>query len=289
MRRLLLALSLLFFMTSVLPAEAGFIADKRASIKASNQLRADKKIIKKIINLQNKLASKYDYDGLISLYSDDFKCSDGFDKETYFKLIKETWATYSDISYTTEIKNVEINNDTAKVKVYETSLATSTHTEEDTSIFGELNSYSNGTYTLKKINGNWLITSEFVNNEKSFLKYGDARFVNMDLNSPLTVKAGEYYTAALTVETPEDTMIVASIGRDSIKYPQEKPEDVFRKMPSDNILERMFLANKEGKNEYNVASIGMTKSKVYGGQIHLYMAGIAFIMTRVNVEVKEDE
>ena len=74
-----------------------------------------------------------------------------------------------------------------------------------------------------------------------------------------------------------------------IKYPQEKPEDVFRKMPQDNILERMFLANKDGKNEYNIASVGMTKSRIYGGQVQLYLAGIAFIMTRVNIEGNQDE
>lgn len=289
MRRLLLALSLLFFITSVLPAEAGFVADKKAAIKAMYQYRIDKKAVKKVVNLQNKLACKYNYDGLIALYSPEFKSSDGFDRETYFKLIKETWNTYSDITYTTAINNIKIDKDTATVNVHETSAATSTHTEEDVTIFGELNSFSNGSYTLKKIDGNWLIISENIDNEKSFLKYGDARFVDMDLKSPEKAKAGEYYTAALTVDTPEDTMVVASIGKDIIKYPQEKPEDVFRKMPQDNILERMFIANKEGKNEYNIASIGMTKSKVYAGQIHLYLAGIAFIMTRVNIEVKENE
>ena len=52
----------------------------------------------------------------------------------------------------------------------------------------------------------------------------------------------------------------------------------------------MFIANKNGKNEYNVASIAMSKSKTYGiDKVQVYMAGIAFIMTRVNVEVQNAE
>ena len=47
----------------------------------------------------------------------------------------------------------------------------------------------------------------------------------------------------------------------------------------------MFYANKNGKNEYNVASIGVSKSEqITPEKIRVYIAGLAFIMTRVNVE-----
>ena len=80
-------------------------------------------------------------------------------------------------------------------------------------------------------------------------------------------------------------MAIASIGREEITYPQNRNEEVFRKFPDDNILERMFYANKNGKNEYNIASVGISKSEAAGtGRIRVYLAGIAFILTRVNVE-----
>ena len=113
--------------------------------------------------------------------------------------------------------------------------------------------------------------------------------MDLDLVSPDKVKAGEYYTASLTVDCPDDALIVASISRDNISYPQEKTEDIFKKLPEDNLLERMFLANKDCKNEYNVASIAMSKTNVVRGSINMYIAGIAFVMTRVNVEAQNEK
>ena len=47
----------------------------------------------------------------------------------------------------------------------------------------------------------------------------------------------------------------------------------------------MFYANKNGKNEYNIASIGITKSEnITPNTVRVYIAGLAFIMTRVNLE-----
>ena len=289
MRRLLLALVLIFFINASLPANAGYFADRKAQIKVNRQIKSDKRAIKNIMKIQNKYAIEYNYDGLFSLYADDFKSTDGFDKTVYFKLIKETWESYPDISYTTDVKNIDIKGDKASVDVYETSLATTTQMEQGVTIFGELHSYSNGTYYLTKKEGKWLIDAESIQNEKSILKYGDLRFVDLDLKSPEKVKAGEYYTASLTVDAPDDAMIVASIGRDNISYPQEKADDIFKKLPDDKLLERMFLSNKEGKNEYNVASVAMSKVNVVKGMPNMYIAGIAFVMTRVNVEVQDEK
>ena len=107
----------------------------------------------------------------------------------------------------------------------------------------------------------------------------------MDLTSPETVKPGEYYTASLKIDLPENAFAIASIGRDEIKYPQSQAPEAFRKLPDDHILERMFYANKNGKNEYNIASIGITKSEnITPNTVRVYIAGLAFIMTRVNLE-----
>ncbi len=276
----------LFIFTNVfVPAQAGFFSDKKAEIIQNYQDRTAQKAIRKILEKQTKLATKHDYTGLFNLYDNDFINTDGFTKNIYFKLIKDTWTTYPDISYTTEIKEIKVDGDTASGEVYETSLATSTEIAEGVKFFGELHSYSNGVYYFKKVKGKWLISGEKVYDEKSFLKYGDTRFIEMDLVSPKSVTPGEYYTASLKVDLPQNAVAVASIGRDEITYPQEQAEEKFRKLPDDNILERMFYANKNGKNEYNVASVGVSKSQaISADKIRIYLAGLAFIVTRVNME-----
>ena len=285
MKRIVLILIVLFGFGFTESANASFISDKKIEISKKLEIRADKKAIKKTLALQEKYAAKYDVIGLSTLYHQDFVSADGFKKDVYFELIKDTWKSYPDIVYTSEVKDIRINGDSAEVDVYETSLATTTEIEQGVKIYGELNSISNGTYYLKQQDNEWLIISEKVKNEKSFLKYGDTRFVEMDLTSPETAKAGEYYTASLKIDKPTDAFIVASICQDAITYPQQKPKEVFRNLPDDNILERMFIANKDGKNEYNIASIGMSKSRTVAfDKVQVYMAGLAFIMTRVNIE-----
>lgn len=280
MKRLILIFSVLFLFN-----QSVFAADGENKFVQSIKNIPQKRAIKALIKEQSKYSKVYDLKGLATLYSDDFKSSDDFDKKIYFKLIDETWKSYPDITYTTKINKIEINGNNASVLVDETALATATKLDEDVTVYGELNSSSKGTYLLKKENNIWKFIGEEIDNEKSVLRYGDTRYVKMDLTSPKVVKSDEYYTATLNVECPEDALIIASITRDKIVYPQEKAEEVYRKLPDDNILERMFLANKNGKNEYNVAAIGMTKSRENSlGKLEVYMAGVAFIMIRVNVE-----
>lgn len=285
MKKIFLFLTIILMISACEPVHASFFDNKKTQIIQNLETRKAKKDIKKVFIQQEKYASKYDLTSLSTLYHQDFESADGFKKDTYFDLIKETWKTYPDIVYNAKIQEIRINGNKAEIDVYETSVATTTEIAEDKAIFGELNSSSDGTYYLEKINDKWLFISEKVRNEKSFLKYGDTRFVEMDLISPKTAKAGEYYTATLKINKPEDAFIVASICKDKITYPQQKTEEVFRNLPNDNILERMFIANKDGKNEFNIATIGMSKSTQTGfGKIRIYMAGIAFIMTRVNIE-----
>lgn len=288
MKRILFTLLFLICLNYANPVQANVFTDLHNNIVAKKQLRHDVKDVKKVLKLQDIYSAKYDLDGLKTIYDDSFVSSDGFSKETYFTLIKDTWKSYPDITYTTEIKGVEVKDNTATVKVVETSTATTSQIEDGVTIFGELHSQSCGEYYLKKNKDKWIFTGEKVFNEKSFLKYGDSRFVDMDLVSPQSVSAGEYYTASLKVDLPENAFAIASISRDNITYPQGKSDEVFRRIPDDNILERMFTANSDGKNEYNVASVGMSKSRILpNGRIQVYLAGLAFIMTRVNVEAQD--
>ena len=106
----------------------------------------------------------------------------------------------------------------------------------------------------------------------------------MELSAPNQTGSGKYYTATLKVDAPKDSVVVASINKENIVFPQTKTDEAFRKLPDNNILERFFISNNKNVNEYTVASVGITRAENYSAdKIRVYMGGLAFIMTRVNV------
>lgn len=280
----LLITTLLFSVAASLPSQAGILAVQKAKIEQNRIKKSTYNDIKNVIDQQSVFTNKYDLKGLSSLYANDFVNSDGFNKDVYFKLIDETWKTYPDITYKTEIKNIEFSDNYATVFTYETAVATSQEEIGDLTAIGELYSTSQCVYYLEKQGTKWLINSEKIIEETSTLKYGDARYINIELNAPKQIGANKDYTTTLKVDAPKDSVVIASINKENIVYPQTKSDDAFRKIPDDNILERVFLSNKDNVNEYAVASIGITRAENYtDNQIRVYMGGLAFIMTRINV------
>lgn len=280
----LLITALLFSIASTLPGQANILTTQKARIEQNRINRATYNDIKKVIDQQSVYTNKYDLKGLATLYAKDFVNSDGFNKDVYFKLIEETWKTYPDITYKTEIKNIEFSDNYATVFTNEVAIATSQEEFGDLTAIGELYSTSQCVYYLEKQGAKWLINSEKIIEETSTLKYGDARYINIELNAPKQIGANKDYTTTLKVDAPKDSVVIASINKENIVYPQTKSDDAFRKMPDDNILERVFLSNKDNVNEYAVASIGITRAENYtDNQIRVYMGGLAFIMTRINV------
>lgn len=280
----LLITALLFSIASTLPGQANILTTQKARIEQNRINRATYNDIKKVIDQQSAYTNKYDLKGLATLYANNFVNSDGFNKDVYFKLIEETWKTYPDITYKTEIKNIEFSDNYATVFTNEVAIATSQEEIGDLTAIGELYSTSQCVYYLEKQGAKWLINSEKIIEETSTLKYGDARYINIELNAPKQIGANKDYTTTLKVDAPKDSAVIASINKENIVYPQTKSDDAFRKMPDDNILERVFLSNKDNVNEYAVASIGITRAENYtDNQIRVYMGGLAFIMTRINV------
>ncbi len=290
MKRVILTLLGLAVISNLaMPAQAGFISDSRAKIK---QIKIEKNYYKEIENVfkkQDEYVAKYDVEGLKTLYGDNFINNDGYNKEVYFSLVKETWETYPDITYTTHIKDIKVNGQYATVDTYETAVATTSEDVDLIDAVGELNSASNCRYHLEKLSDKWVITGEDVLDEYSTLKYGDARFVKMDFISPSMVSAGAPYTATLKIDLPADEIVIASINQEKIVNPAPRPEEKFRRLPEEQILERMFTANSDNLNEYNVASVGITKAEpVSEDNVRVYMNGLAFIMTRINVVPKNN-
>lgn len=284
MKKLSVLIILTLLLANICPAEAGIISLHKSRAEQNRLYKSAYNDVKHVIDQQTVYTNKYDLDGLSSLYTKEFVNSDGFNKEVYFKLIKETWETYPDISYKTQINKIEVGENYATVYVDEVAVATSKETVEDLTVIGELYSTSKCVYYLEKQGSKWLISSEKVLDETSTLKYGDARYADIKLNVPKQIGAGKEYTASLNVVTPVNSVIIASISKENIVYPQTKSEDAFRKLTDNSVLERVFTSNKNNVNEYAVASVGVTRAEsVSDTQARIYMGGLAFIMTRINV------
>ncbi len=249
--------------------------------------QTSEKAIQTLLENQIKFSNKYDFENISKLYASEFINADGFDRNVYFKLIKETWKSYPQITYGAQIKDITANERYAQAQVCETASAVIL----DPGGLGtaELFSQANTIYHFEKTGDNWLITAEQLVDEKSFLRYGEARFIKMDLNAPALMEAGKPYTATLFIDAPQNSVVIASISRAAITYPQNKPEDVFRRMNEDNVLERMFTTNKDNLNEYAVASIGIAmppapqQKNKRSAKANKGSGGMAVIMTRVNV------
>ena len=281
-------ISVLIFLTLLLagicPVQASVFDAHKVRVEQKKVYKSNYNDIKNVIETQTAYANKYDLDGLSSLYAKNFVNSDGFNKDIYFKLIKETWETYPDIIYKTHINSIEFSENYATVNVNEIAVATSKETVGELSVIGELYSSSNCIYYLEKQGSKWLINSEKILDETSTLKYGDARYTNIEFTAPKQIGANQDYTATLKIDAAKNCVVIASINKENIVYPQTKAEDAFRKLSTDNILERVFLSNKDNVNEYAVASIGITRAEnSTNNQIRVYMGGLAFIMTRINV------
>lgn len=245
--------------------------------------------IKRTFDLHYKYSNSYNYDGLKGLYADNYVNADGFNKDIYFSLIKKTWDSYPDIKYKLSIKNIKINDNTAVVDVDEFATATTNGTSSIVQEKGLLESFSESTYYLENINNKWLVTSDTINYEKTYLRYGSAKYTDINLSAPSQILAGTDYTASLKVIPPKDSFIIASIGKENITHPQVVSDEVFRKMPTSGILERMFTSNKKNINEYAVASLGITKAEIKDGkELKIYVTGLGFLMLRVNVIPKNN-
>lgn len=277
-------LTLILANTFAEPANAGFVQKLKTKISVTREFKNSREAIKDVFSKQDTFTNNHELDKLSTLYSEKFVNSDGFDKKLYFKLIKDTWETYPDITYTTEIRDIRIDGNTAVVQTYETALATTHEVSDTIDAYGELKSEADSLYYLQKTGSGWIIFAEQVLDEKSWLRYGDARFVKMDLKAPKIVNAGEEYTASLDIELSGNESAVASIDSQEIIHPIGKPEEAFRSLTKENQLERVFRANTKNINEYATASIGIATTEPYDEKYSkVYVSGIAFLMTRVNI------
>lgn len=247
--------------------------------------RSPEKDVKKVMLSQFKYANQGNFDKFISTFDENYVNSDGFNLEIYSELVKDIWSTYENIKYGVKIKSIKIEDDKAIVDVTEYTSANLPLTKNYT---GELASQSESTYYLNKTGGKWKVISDSVSDETTKMLYGLAKDMDIKLTVPNKVNADTEYTAALEFVTPKNMVAIASIAADKVEYPQPKTKEVFRPMPEDNILERLFTANNDRANEYIVASIGLTQTNICDLSIKMSLTGFGYIIKRVNVIPKNE-
>lgn len=230
----LLLLALLTGFVLQAPCHAGFIADHKAKIEQKKVEKNTIKQIKKVLELQDKFANAHDLEKLKRLYSKDYINSDGFDFESSFKMIEETWATYPDISYTTEIKNIEFSDNYATVLVEETAVAAPKENFGNYEAIGELFSKSRCVYHLEKHGQIWQVSSERVIDETSTLKFGEARFINIELNAPKQIGSDKFYTTTLKIDAPQNVTMVGSINQKNWYFHRKTPKKFLEKLQTEH-------------------------------------------------------
>lgn len=289
MKKLIIIFLIAFLFTPASFASDNYIAyaNKTSVAKQTQNLTKE---IKQTLKTQISYTNSYNLEKLKEYYSNNYMNSDGFDKKTYFELVKKTWDMYPDIKYSIDITDICIVGNTAVVKVQEIANATTTEKVGEIDIKGYLKSTSDSIYYMEKIGDRWIVNSDSIISECTTLTYGEGNDVKMELVVPQVVPANTEYTASLNVTVPDKKMLViASIGQEQITYPQVNSEEVFRKLPEDGILERIFRANKDNFNEYTVGSIGITRAKVLQNkEVKLLVTGLGYIITRTNVISAKD-
>lgn len=279
----------LFLPLTEVKTEASLISDRSYRIEQRREQRQDIKDIKNLFKLHNKYANTHNINALKPLYTDNYINNDGFDKKAYFKSIDSTWKACQDLTYDTKILSIELKGENASVNVEETASGTLYENIESVPVAGEIHSKARGIYHLIKINGNWYISGETAISDESSLLYGDARFMNIELNSPSQVPAGDTYTASLQVDMEDNMLIIGSIDNDTVKYPPTTPKTELRAIGQSHTLERLIKANTDNLNEYAVASLAISKvENLDSDRYRIYMAGLACIMKRVNVIPKNN-
>ena len=281
---LLFALIILLTTQSFEKAHAGIISDWKANKATEKELKLTQKAIEKLFELQTLYTNTQKHDKLKQFYSEKYRNSDAFDKNTTFSIIKENYELYPNLTITMDINNINVNGNQATVDVFEYAIAKDIK-REDIDLTGKLEAFAHTIYYLEKNNDEWLITAEQAIEENNSVAFGEAQYLDLKLTAPFIIGANEEYTSKLEINNlPRKALVMGSITQTPATYPLEEEEQENFRVIEDLSLERIFIANNQNTNEYNIASIGITRGQpIPNGNVKLYLSGLAFVMTRVNV------
>lgn len=240
----------------------------------------EERAISKVLKSQVRYANNTNLEKFISTYDPQYVNGDGFNLDTYSKLVQDIWNSYNGIKYGIKIQDIEIEGNKATVKLLENAYA---EIKLSKVYEGELKSNSSAIYLLEKKEGKWKVISDTVLDETTSMLYGEAKGLDVKLTVPELITANTDYTASLEFVPPKETVAIASIASDKIEYPQKPTQEIFRALPEDNILERILTSNNDNVDEYVVASIGLTKTNITDLNLKLSLTGFGYAIKRVNV------
>lgn len=291
MKKKFLFLFIVLFMLVSLPAKSIDIMDKLSKIGFNLFSEKDAKIeIAKIIEKQQKYANKKNIVKFRALYSDDFMSYDGVVLDKYIEEVKKVWDISEKNLYSIAVNSIVVQGDYATVEVSGMVSVNTKDSYENIEGKGLLESTSRSIYYFKKIDGEWKISAENTYSEKAKLSYGIAKETEIDIIAPESVINGEQYNVKVKVLPKNNEAVVASITAEEIQQPQVKKEEIYRSIKKDGELERILVANSDGKNEVAFASIALVNPVINSnGEINAEIKGVCFITSKVNVVLKKEK
>ena len=244
--------------------------------------------IKKVLKKHNRAMAEHNVNLVQSYYDENYKSADGFNLEDMKTMLEKTHQAYTNIKYKTKINNITAYDNWALAQMSDKTYA-KVYLDKDKKNkekAGTLEGKSSYLVYFKKDKDNWKIVADEILMEETSLKYGVAKKIDMELETPIFIENDENYDISLKMPNkPEDIIALASISREEITYPPADYNEKFRKIPETGDLERYVKANNKNLNEYALASVGFTKVSINEEitKARIEILGIAYIMKRINM------
>lgn len=286
MKKKLCTLLTVLFLFAVVPAKSIDIKEKLSQIGFNLFTEKDASTeITNVIEKQQKYANKNNYKKLRLLYTADYSNFDGISLDDYIASLQKTASMNNKIMYKTTVDNIYVYGNYATVTVTDYMEGQTKNSYEKIEGKGFLSSKAKAVYYFRKESGEWKISNDMTVSEKTSLKYGSTKDMDIEINAPECVGADTQYEVKVVVaNADENSAVIASITTEPIQYPQIKSEDIFRTLKRDGELERVVTSNNDGKNEVAFASVAIAKPLVNSsGEVEASVEGVAFVATRVNV------
>ena len=258
--------------------------------------------IVKITKKLRKLSDRGKTEEIAKYYSDNYKSFDGYNKEETLSIFQSAKELYPDIKTKEVIEKVEPDDDIVRVYINETSYSKLDVKGKDAKyavgnkIKGRMDSKAYYSMIYKKEGKDWKVIGDEIYSESTEIKYGEAIDTEFNMEVPSSIKPNEEYTVKISLKMPLKRFVVGSIGHDKIVYPPEKTYDPYRAINKSGILERVMIANKEGKNEYANSTFAFinpfVKIKKNNKDIDAdkaVISGLGFYVKRINAQSKENK
>jgi ketosteroid isomerase-like protein len=277
-------------LTVSLPAEAAAkmlssSATHLEPTKADNQDAAAVQAVQAVLHDLINASNKHDLDGVLKHYSLTFTSGDSLSLKDVRGLIQDTWQMFPDIHYDSQVLEIRTSGNWATVESIDTATATAKIDPVVSNKPGNMKSRSRGMLYLHKVGKQWEILSDATLYEKATIIYGPFDGINIDVESPEQVFAGDSYTAKVKVGVPSGNIAFATLSQEPLTYPQHASKDKFRTLSSDKTdLERIFKANNTNNNEVITATVGFTEiGQDEQERPTINLKGIMTVVKRVNV------